>query len=83
MESEEEVWLHRELTTLPKNFRLKIPLVDTEVEKEILEKVAASNYSEKVVQNLLVLVVALDLLGEHIRGLRPWKLSIGINNTKQ
>ena len=83
MESEEEVGLHQELTTLPKNFRLKIPLADTEVEKEILEKVAASNYSEKVVQNLLVLVVALDLLGEHIRDLRPWKLSIGINNTKQ
>ena len=54
MESEEEVGLHRELTTLPRNFRLKIPLADMEVEKEALEKVGASNCSEKVVQKPLV-----------------------------
>ena len=83
MGSEEEVGLHRELTTLPKKFHLKIHLADTEVEKETLEKFAVSNCSEKVVQNPLVLVVALDLLGEHIRDLRPWNLSIGTNNTKQ
>ena len=83
MESEEEVGLHRELTTLPKNFRLKIPLADMEVEKEALEKVGASNCSEKEVQNPLVLVAVLDLLGEHIRDLLPWKHSIGTSNTKQ
>ena len=75
--------MHRELTNQPKNFRLKIPLADTEVEKETLEKVAASNCSEKVVQNPLVLAMALDLLGEYTQDLRPWKVSIGTNNTKQ
>ena len=83
MESVAEVGLHQELTTLPRNLNLKIPLVDMEVEKETLEKAAASNYLEKVAQNPLVLVGALDLLGEPIRDLRQWKLCIGTNNTKQ